>query len=178
MKKKRIIYKNNIKNKKLNNKLSKNFTKNFNNIISCLDTKKDNFHSFSKNFKLNFKTSDLQKFKKYKTIVLIGMGGSILGAEAIYFFLKDKVKKNFIFFNDIDKKKLQKFKSENKLNKVLFIVISKSGNTIETFSNLLSLNVLKKNSKNIIIISENTNNALYLLAKKLNLFFKIGRAHV
>ena len=170
MKKIKIIYKNNIKKNKLNYKLSKNFNKNLDNIVSCLDTTKNNFHSLSKNFKLNFKTSDIQRFKKYKIIALIGMGGSILGVEAIYFFLKHKIKKNFIFFNNIDKEKLQIFKSENDLSKVLFIVISKSGNTIETFSNLLSFNILKKNSKNIIIISENTDNALYLLAKKLNLF--------
>jgi glucose-6-phosphate isomerase len=64
------------------------------------------------------------------------MGGSILGAEAIYHFLKKKIKKNFIFFNNIDENKLNEFKKNKKLNKILFIIISKSGNTIETLSNL------------------------------------------
>ena len=54
---------------------------------------------------------------------------------------------------------------------MLFIVISKSGNTIETISNLLSLNILKKKASNIIIISEKKNNFLHLLSQKLNLFF-------
>ena len=31
------------------------------------------------------------------------MGGSILGAEAIYQFLKHKIKKNFFFLNNLEK---------------------------------------------------------------------------
>ena len=45
---------------------------------------------------------DLKKIKKYKkffNVVLIGMGGSIMGSRSIYSFLKDKIKKNFIFFD-------------------------------------------------------------------------------
>ena len=49
-------------------------------------------------------------------------------------------------------------------------MISKSGNTIETLINLFSLKILKKNKKNIIIISERKDNILYSLSKKLNLF--------
>ena len=50
-------------------------------------------------------------------------------------------------------------------------MISKSGETIETISNLFALKILKKNSKNIIIISEKKNNFLYNLSKTLNLFY-------
>ena len=32
---------------------------------------------------------------------MIGMGGSILGSEAIYSFLKDKIKKKFYFINNL-----------------------------------------------------------------------------
>ena len=39
------------------------------------------------------------------------MGGSILGAEAIYNFLK-KVKKKFYFFNNIDENKIKEFKQK------------------------------------------------------------------
>ena len=39
--------------------------------------------------------SQFKKFKKFKNIVLIGMGGSILGTEAIFNFLKQKIK-NYI----------------------------------------------------------------------------------
>ena len=49
------------------------------------------------NYKFNFLKKDLNKFKRYKKIVIIGMGGSILGAEAIYHLFKKKIKKKSIF---------------------------------------------------------------------------------
>ena len=46
--------------------------------------KKDNFYNiFDENLKFNFSFRELKRFKKYKHIVIIGMGGSILSAEAI-----------------------------------------------------------------------------------------------
>ena len=48
------------------------------------------FYLFNKNYKLSTKISDLKKFKKFNTVVLIGMGGSILGSEAIYSYLNKK----------------------------------------------------------------------------------------
>ena len=41
--------------------------------------------------------------------------------------------------------KLKKFKIKKK-EKILFIIISKSGSTIETLSNLKTLKIVKKNS--------------------------------
>ena len=57
------------------------------------------------------------------------------------------------------------------LSKILFIITSKSGNTIETLSNTFALNIIKKNAKNVILISEKYNSQLYFLSKKLNLFY-------
>tara|TARA_B100001175_G_scaffold313468_1_gene321115 strand:- start:63 stop:1280 length:1218 start_codon:yes stop_codon:yes gene_type:complete len=169
----KIIYKNNIQRKylklSLNKKLNKKYSDILKNIINNLDTKKDTFHSLSNEFKFNFKTKDLYKFKKFKTIVVIGMGGSILGSETLYCFLEDKIRKKFLFFDDIHEDKLKQLKITQNFKKVLFIVISKSGNTIETLSNFLSLQIIKKNSKNIIIISEKFNNPLYLLSQKMKL---------
>ena len=48
-------------------------------------------------------------------------------------------------------------------------MISKSGNTIETLSNFIALRIIKKSSKNIVIISEKSNNSLYKLSKKMKL---------
>ena len=173
MKNKKIIYKNNIQKKYLNpifnKKLNKKYSNILKNIIINLDANKDTFHSLSKKFKFNFKIKDLYKFKKFKTIAIIGMGGSILGSEALYYFLEKKIKKNFLFFNNIDEDKLKRLKNKRDLKKILFIVISKSGNTIETLSNFFALDVIKKNSKNIIIISEKFNNPLYLLSQKMKL---------
>ena len=86
------------------------------------------------------------------------MGGSSLGSQAIYNFLKNKIKKNFTFVdNIIHDEKLNKKKCTN-------IVISKSGNTIEVIGNTNV--IIKKNEKNIFI-TENKESYLYLLAKKL-----------
>ena len=95
MNNKKIIYRNNIQKRHLDLTLSKRFNKRYPNVLKeifiNLDTRKDMFHSLSKNFKLNFKIKDLNKFKKFKTIVIIGMGGSILGSEALYYFLKNNI---------------------------------------------------------------------------------------
>ena len=40
------------------------------------------------------------------------MGGSILGSEAIRDFLREKLKKNIYFFDDIDENKIIKFKKK------------------------------------------------------------------
>ena len=99
------------------------------------------------------------------------MGGSILGAEAISNFLEKKIKKKIYFFNDLNIEKISNFNKIRNKKKVLFLIISKSGNTIETLSNFLALKILKKKAKNIIIISEKKNNLLFSISKKFNLFY-------
>ena len=167
--KKNIFYKNHIYGKSINSKLSKVFKKTIKNIKFNLNNSDDFFFSLSKNFKLNFNKKDLKKFSKYKNIILVGMGGSILGANAIYQFLQHKIKKKFVFFDNLDVENLKRTKIFQE-KKTLYVVISKSGNTLETLSNLVSLKILKKNAKNIIIISEKNKNPLFQLSKKMNLF--------
>ncbi len=152
-------------------KLSKKFDKIYLDLKSDIKRKNKTLNVLDKNFKFSFKTNDLKKYKKYKSIAIIGMGGSILGAEAIYDFFQNKIKKKIYFFNNIDENKITKFKKKENLSKVLYIVISKSGDTTETLSNLFSLNIIKKNAKNIIIITEKRSNTLFSLAKKFKLFF-------
>ena len=153
-----------------NKKINKKFSNILKNIFINIDKSKNAFHSLSKKFELNCKLKDLDKFKKFNSVVIIGMGGSILGAEAIYQFLKRKIKKEFVFLNNIDEEELQGIKNKKNFNKILFIIISKSGNTVETLSNIRALKIIKKGSKNIIIISEKKQNPLYLMAKKMKLF--------
>ena len=174
MTKNNLIFKNSINKKDIDQKnikkFSKEFKKIFKNVTSEINSSSKTLNILNKNFKFNFKTEDLQSFKKFRNIALIGMGGSILGSEAIYNFLEKKIKKNFYFFDDLNEKKILNFKKKENLNKVLFLIISKSGNSVETLSNLLILNVLKKNAKNIILITEKKNNLLNSLSKKFNLF--------
>jgi len=170
----KIIYKNFIQKKYLNLKISRKLNSKYSDIIKDiiknLDITKNSFHSLSNKFNFSFKKKELSKFKKFKTIAILGMGGSVLGSEAIYSFLRKKIKKELIFLNNIDPNELQKLKIKKDLKKILFIVISKSGNTIETLSNMLALKIVKKKSKNIIIISEKNNNPLCMLAKKMKLY--------
>ena len=132
-----------------------------NQIIKGIEKKKDVFHSFSKNFSFNFKESDLKKYNRFNTIAVIGMGGSILGSKAIFSFLKHKIKKKISFYNNIQFQSVPK-SSKKKIN----LVISKSGNTLETVSNLNLVLQKQKSNKNVFLC-EKKNNFLYELAKKL-----------
>ena len=89
---KNLFTSNNIQQNHLNNnslkKLSKNFPKIISEINNDISNPKKTLNVLSKKFKFNFKVQNLKKFKKFKTIALIGMGGSILGAEAINNFLE------------------------------------------------------------------------------------------
>ena len=100
--------------------------------------KKNNslFKSFISNSNYNFIFRDIRSFKKFKTVIIIGMGGSILGTKAIHSFLKHKIRKKFIFIDNLDQEFLKKIRKENNLSKSLFLVVSKSGNTNETIINL------------------------------------------
>ena len=134
------------KNKKISFELKKLF-KEKNQILN----------SFSSQYKDSYKKKDINKFTSYQNITIIGMGGSVLGARAIYNFLKDKIKKEFTFKDDYDSSITNKKK---KLN----LIISKSGNTLETISNA---NVLINKKHSNIFITENKNSYLMNLAKKL-----------
>tara|TARA_B100000886_G_scaffold326561_1_gene273178 strand:- start:4138 stop:5355 length:1218 start_codon:yes stop_codon:yes gene_type:complete len=172
---KNLFLKSNITSSNLKGKMLKNLPKKFEKIFleikADIKNTKKTLNVLDDNFKFNFKIKDLKKFNKFKTIALIGMGGSILGSEAIYYFLQKKIKKKFYFFNNLDETKITNFKKKENLSKVLFIIVSKSGNTIETLANIFSLNILKKNAKNIILISEKKDSLLFSLSKKLNLFY-------
>ena len=114
--------------------------------------------SFTKSFKYSYSKKDINKYKFYKDFRLIGMGGSILGTEAIYQFLRHKIKKNFYFHNNL----IPQIKNFKKMPN---IVVSKSGETLETISNF-NIILKNKNNKNIII-TENTNNYLRRLSNKI-----------
>ena len=143
----------NFKSNKSNKKTKKNlsfFLKENNEVLKSL----------SADYKNSYDKKIISKFKKYSNIRIIGMGGSILGAEAINEFLKYKIKKNFFFINNLK----PKIKLSNKKIKFINLIISKSGNTLETVSNC---NIIIKNKEKNIFITENKKSYLYLLAEKL-----------
>ena len=130
------------------------------NILKVILKKKDPIiQSLSKNFKNIFDTKILRKFNSSKNFRIIGMGGSILGAEAIYNFLRDKVKKKFLFINDLDVSIMNK-----KKEKYSNLIVSKSGETIET---IVNMNILTNKSDKNLFITENRKSYLYEMAEKL-----------
>ena len=86
------------------------------------------------------------------------MGGSTLGAQAIYDFLRHKIKKKFTFIDNL----ISSQKKDNK--RFINIIISKSGNTTET---ILNTNILIKKKDKNIFITEDKPSYLNLLASKL-----------
>ncbi len=141
--------------KKINTKYKKKLINFFNqdNKLKLPDFIK----SFKNNYKYSYDKNFIKKYKKFTNINIIGMGGSSLGSKAIYSFLKEKIKKKVTYLENLNLKKKIK-------NKSLNLVISKSGDTLETIVNL-SVNFNKKNKN--IFITENKNNYLRQLANKL-----------
>ena len=143
-----------FKNFKLNKK-----TINTKKILTEL-LKEDNkiLQSLSTNYSDSYTKKSLSKYKNFKNIRIIGMGGSSLGTRAIHSFLKHKIKKKLIFFDNLQANRIK----DNR--KHLNLIISKSGNTLETIVNSnIYINKFDKN----IFITENKKNYLHILADKL-----------
>ena len=122
-----------------------NFNKSKKKILFLLNKllKEDNeiLNSLKNTYRNSYSRKLISKFKNFTEVTLIGMGGSILGSKSIYNFLKKKIKKNFHFIDTFQ------FNIPKLKKKKLNLVISKSGNTLETISN--SNFSIKKNDKNI-----------------------------
>ena len=114
-------------------------------------------NSLSKKYNNNFKKKNMKKFKSFSNFRVIGMGGSSLGAQAIYNFLSHKIKKKFLFVDNLQN-------NQKNLKKAVNLIISKSGNTLET---IVNTNILVKKSDKNIFITENKKNYLHILAEKM-----------
>ena len=141
-----------VKNKKI--KISFNFFK-----IKNLISKYKFLISLTSFYKYGYSKKLVKNLKKNSVFRIIGMGGSTLGAETIYQFLRNYTNKEFIFINNL-KPNLTKYE---KNTKAINLIISKSGNTLETISNT---NLLFKKNKNIFI-TEKKNSYLFNLANNL-----------
>ena len=115
--------------------------------------------SLSKFYKDSFSKKNIKHFNKKLDYRIIGMGGSTLGAQAIYDFLKKKIKKKFIFVDNLNTSKNKQTKKN--LNN---LIISKSGNTTET---IVNANILIKKKDRNLFITEKKKSYLSLLAQKL-----------
>ena len=147
-----------------NNFLFKDFKKKRNSkkiqiyLKNLIASKNEVINSLTQNYKYSYSKKLIRKYKKFKFIRIFGMGGSSLGSHAIYDFLKHKIGKNFFFISNLNN--VEKFPKKNFLN----LIISKSGNTLETIAN--SNVYIKKNDKNILI-TENKKSILKKIGLKL-----------
>ena len=148
-----IYLKNFKKNKKTNSSQVKK------KLLLLFKEKNYILDSLKKNYKDSFSKKIINKYKKYSTFKVIGMGGSTLGTQTIYEFFKDIVKKDFVFIDNLTQKKLNT-KNKRSVN----LVVSKSGNTIET---VVNSNIYIRRKDANIFITENKDNYLLKLANKL-----------
>ncbi len=96
-----------------------------------------------------------------KHIIVVGIGGSSLGARAIYEFLfpSNQYKKDLLFLETVDPLEINHSLKKVDLADAQFVIISKSGKTIETISLLKYLNsLIEIGSTNCTIISEAKSN--------------------
>jgi glucose-6-phosphate isomerase len=149
---------------------------NFNPTISD----KDVYHQILKEKEeigyYNLPFQDTTAFKEYakgvkqKNIVVIGIGGSSLGTYAIYKFLKHsrELEKQLFFLETTDPIDIQSKLENIDLQDTLFIVISKSGTTVETVAIFKYINALVKcDASNTVVVTENDS--------KLNAYAQIHR---
>ncbi len=104
----------------------------------------DNIKNFSKSIKKN-------------NIVIVGIGGSSLGTKAVYDFLRysNKQEKKLHFCESTDPVLLNSTFKDLDLEDTLFLIISKSGSTIETVSIFkYILTKVELTRENFVIISD------------------------
>lgn len=139
------------------------YTHNFNTTISDeavfkdITAQKEYIGYYNLAFSDTTKYKEFAKNVKQNNVVVIGIGGSTLGTYAIYKYLKHSrdLTKQLIFLETTDPIDI-KSKVENiDLEDTLFLVISKSGTTLETISIFKYINSLVTcNAENTVIISE------------------------
>jgi glucose-6-phosphate isomerase len=160
---------------KNNSKFYKNNLRKCSEILKNLLNNKENFffNTLTKEFQKSvFLKKIVLKKKLRKNILIVGMGGSVLGAKMLSsFFGFDK---NYYFLDSLNNSTINDFIKKD-LSKFSIFIISKSGKTLETLTNCnIILNNLKKRkkdiSKNFIIISER-NTILFNFARKNNILF-------
>ena len=130
-----------------------------NELKNLLQQNSEIIKSLGLNYSYSYNKTKLKKFKKKKFFRIIGIGGSILGTKAIYYFLKKKINKKFLFIDNL----IPNLRHDTKKS-YTNIIVSKSGNTIET---IINSNILIKKKDENIFITENKNNYLNVLAQKL-----------
>ncbi len=112
-----------------------------------------------------------RELQNYKKIVIIGVGGSSLGGKTFNEIGKNKDKVDFL--ESIDPGTIAKKISQLNLTETFFVVISKSGNTIETIcQTLILVEKLKQEQisaqEKFLFITQDRDNPIAKIAKSIN----------
>ena len=144
----------------------------FNDILEEKESGKIGYYDLVHQDTTEFK--EFAKTVKQKNIVVIGIGGSTLGTYAIYKFLKHskKLEKHLFFMETTDPIDIKSKIEQIDLNDTMFIVISKSGTTVETVSIFKYINSLVKCDKNNTVVITETDSKLnaYAVANGMRSF--------
>lgn len=131
-------------------------------------------------FEFNSNLKKVQKFEyllekikdRFTDIVVLGTGGSSLGAQVLCKFspLEDRLRIHF--FDNIDPLTFKHFWEKNRLERTLFLIISKSGTTPETLtqaiisvSRVIDSAGMSRVSEHFIVITEPKNSPLKKMAE-------------
>ena len=164
-----LLVKNYIFNKKKFNKNLLKTKKVFHSFLHDLNNYKiPLLESYKEDYDFDFSAKTIKRFSKFKNIIIIGMGGSILGAKSIYSFFGERIKKKLFFFDNLDSNLHSKFKKIADLKNSCFVVISKSGYTLETITNLKALSPISSLKNKLVIITEIKDNDLISIGNRLN----------
>ena len=104
-----------------------------------------------------------------ESIAVIGIGGSSLGAKAVYEFLRpaEKLQRKLFFFESTDPINIKDLLQEIDINKTHFLVISKSGTTVETFA-IYKYILLQQSNPECYTFITDPNSALEKYAKSIH----------
>ena len=127
-------------------------------IFNKLKDERSNIGYYQLPYQATAEIKDYAASISKKHIVVIGIGGSSLGAKAIYEFLlpSNSYDKDLLFLATVDPLEIKQLLKSISLIDAHFVVVSKSGNTIETLSLFKYIGGLVEiNPENCTIISEN-----------------------
>tara|TARA_B110000503_G_scaffold2294_1_gene3021 strand:- start:1083 stop:2321 length:1239 start_codon:yes stop_codon:yes gene_type:complete len=148
--------------------------------LEIKDKSNEIINSFGHNYQSNTKLLK-NKIVENNNKLVIGLGGSSAGSKAISMYLK----KNIYFFDNYDLRYISHFFSNYNLNDFTIYIVSKSGNTFETlamlnltYQHLLKISTKEEIKKNIVVITEDSDNLLNNFAKKNGLQVIVHNAKI
>ncbi|RXK03753.1 glucose-6-phosphate isomerase [Arcobacter sp. CECT 8989] len=142
-------------------------------IFEKIKKEKETIGYYNLPFQDTKEVKTFSKNVKQKHIVVVGIGGSSLGTFAIHHFLIDKENdKKLHFLESTDPIDLQRRIKKIDLEDALFIVISKSGTTIETISILKYLfSKVELTSINTVCVTEEDSKlSIFAKSKDIKIF--------